>query len=318
MFTPDFFDYYKEITKELESRGASVSSILENYADKDPLYRFFWIKNKAARQAYAKRKLKKEIESLSFEPDIIFVIRGEALSTDVLDEIKERYPEAVYIMYQWDSVRNNPNALDIQGYFDRVLTFDPVDAKELGWIYRPLFFTDSKSVPYGERQYDMAFVGTLYYKRAELLKKLKALSDRKGYKIFDYLYSSKLVFYLHKYVMRDKRYRDISKDETKFKSLALSKTHEVYGNSRALIDYAADDQTGLTMRTIESIGYGCKLITNNKKVAEEPFYDPSNIYIYEIESFDGPDGFIQTDHISLDSDLFRYYSLSGWVDSIFG
>ncbi len=317
MFTPDFYDYYKLIEEELRSRGAFVYSVLENYADRDLLYRFFWIKNKKTRQSYAKRILEKDISSLNFVPDIIFVIRGEALSSDTLDLLKGKFPNARYIMYQWDSVRNNPNALDIAGYFEKVLTFDLVDAKEYGWKYRPLFYLGTGNKKYNERQYDMALIGTLYYKRAELLKKLKTTASKMGYKLFDYLYSPKIVFYLHKYLMRDKRYDDISKDEVKFSSLSLASVREVYKDVKCLVDYTADDQAGLTMRTIESIGYGCKLITNNKAVSETDFYDPSNILIYDINSFDIPDAFIKTEYVPISEEVFRYYSLSGWIDSIF-
>lgn len=316
MFTPDFYDYYKEITRELESRGASVHSVLENYADKDPLYRFFWLKNKYTRQLYAKRLLKKEIDSLADAPDIVLIIRGEALGDDIMVYLKSLFPKAVYIMYQWDSVKNNPNALEIEKYFDRILTFDPIDAKDYGWIYRPLFYLGTGNKKYDERKYDWTFISTLYYKRAKLFKILKAISVEKGYRYFDYLYSSKLVFYLHRYIMKDKRYIDITEEDVKFTSLDLGGLRAAYLDSKCLVDFASEDQTGLTMRTIESIGYGCKLITNNNTVLESDFYDPANILVYDIDDFSLPEEFLKTEYLPLSDELYRYYSLAGWVDTV--
>ncbi len=218
-------------------------------------------------------------------------------------------------MYQWDSVRNNTNALDIAPYFDRILTFDMKDAKDLGWIYRPLFFTNALAKE--KIEYDMAMVGTLYYKRAELLKKVKALCKEKGWKIFDYLYSQKIVYVLHKNIMKDKRYADISKDEVKFESLPSDKLKDIYSRTNILIDYAADDQAGLTMRTIESIGYRCKLVTNNKNVKTADFYSEDNIYIYDMDNFDIPDSFVESGYRELPENIYRKYTLAGWTDTIF-
>ena len=46
-------------------------------------------------------------------------------------------------MYQWDSIKNNPNALSISEEFDEVSTFDVEDSKKYGWKYRPLFYIKS-------------------------------------------------------------------------------------------------------------------------------------------------------------------------------
>ena len=161
-------------------------------------------------------------------------------------------------------------------------------------------------------------IGTLYYKRARLLKNLKEIASLKGYRVLDYLYSDKTVFYLHKYIMHDKRYADIEKEDVHFTSLSLERVREVYKDSKVLVDYSADDQTGLSMRTIESLGYGCKLVTNNKIIVETDFYNPGNIYIYDIDNFSIPDGFVKTPYVPLEDSMYRYYSLEGWVDTVFG
>ena len=126
-----------------------------------------------------------------------------------------------------------------------------------------------------------------------------------------------LFFYLHKYILHDKRYHDIDIKDVKFFPLSIRELHSLYASTKVLVDYSADDQSGLTMRTIESIGFGCKLITNNSRIVEADFYNPENIYVYDLENFNIPEGFIEHDYISPDDKILDYYCLEGWVNTLF-
>lgn len=317
LLAPEFYDYYKDIKRELERRESEVDVILDNFADKDIFYRLFWIKNDKLRYKYSQNYYIKRINLLDKDYDVILMIRGTAIDRNIIKLLKTRYKKAKLIMYQWDSIDNNKSCLEIAKYFDYAFTFDRNDADYLGWNYRPLFFGDEVRINDVNRKYDFALVGTLYYKRALLLKKVKEFSDRYGYSLFDYLVSPRLVFYLHKYIMHDSKYKDISKKEVKFKSLKREDLRETYCDSKILVDYAADNQEGLTMRSIESIGYGCKLITNNKSIMREDIYRFGNIYIYDLDLFDVPKSFIESPYNMVSNDVMHYYSISGWVDDIF-
>ena len=44
--------------------------------------------------------------------------------------MKNKFSGAKFIMYQWDSCSNSPNALEIAKYFDKIFTFDREDANK--------------------------------------------------------------------------------------------------------------------------------------------------------------------------------------------
>ena len=46
-----------------------------------------------------------------------------------------------------------------------------------------------------------------------------------------------------------------------------------------LIDYCLDPDSGLSLRAMESMFFGKKLVTNNKTVLDSDFYNPANIYV---------------------------------------
>lgn len=317
LLAPDFFGYYKEIEKNIVSRGWLVDTILENFVNQSYLYRFFYVKNSRAKIIYTNKYYVDRINNLKNTYDYVLVIRGEALTLKLLELLKKRNPNAQFIMYQWDSVRNNRNALLIKDAFERIYTFDIEDAKKYNWIYRPLFYIEEKKDSVEKKTIDFAFIGTLYYKRALLLKKLKKFCEKNGNTEYDYLFTPKLVYYLHRYIMHDKRYSILETSEVQFVPLGSQELVDRYKCSKILVDYTADDQTGLTMRTIESIGYHCKIITNNKKIQETDIYQYGNIYIYDLDNFDIPSDFIESGYKDLPGSVNHYYSLSGWVESIF-
>ena len=319
LFVPSFFDYYKAIISELKKMNVKqIDVVLENFVEKSLLYRFFVSKSEMAKKLYTQRYYKKRINELWHSYDYILVIRGEAISSNTLQLLKKKNPNAKFIMYQWDSVRNNPNCLKIQQSFDYIYTFDPEDAKKYNWRYRPLFFTkkerdDTKAI----KDIDFSMVGTLYYKRAMLFNKIREYCNAHQLFFLHHIYCPKFVFLLHKYVLRDKKYACITKDDVKFYPMDMQSLNEIYERSKILVDYTADDQTGLTMRTIECLGHRCKLITNNKNIIQEDIYKYGNIYVYDINNFNIPNDFIESNYMDLPEQLNNYYSLSGWIESIF-
>lgn len=64
-------------------------------------------------------------------------------------------------------------------------------------------------------------------------------------------------------------------------------------NSSAVFDYANHRQSGYTMRTIENLCAGRKIITNNPGIREEPFYTSDRIYILKNLDFTGVKEFLE-------------------------
>ena len=182
---PKYFGYEKIIENKLNELGFSVTLIYENIDEINILYRMMLRyfpndKDKILYNYYIKK-----INQLQF--DKVFVIRGSTLCQAVIDKIKLASPKAKFYMYQWDSVKNNKNAIGIAHNFEKILTFDIVDSDKYNWIYRPLFFI-KQSNRSGQRLYDLAYICSLHSQRLKLYNDLKAHFNKK--KIFFYMYSN--------------------------------------------------------------------------------------------------------------------------------
>lgn len=297
---PKYFGYEKHIKRILEDQF-DVVMIYENMDEVSIFYRFVYVYLKKAKDAIMTRYYKKNITG-GF--DVVFVIRGASLTADAMEYIKKTSPDAKYIMYQWDSVSYNEKALEIAKYFDKLATFDEGDAKELGWEYRPLFYV-SQSERNQVRKNDICFIGSLHSQRVKIYNYIKT-SDLKS---FMYLYSPITHFIKQKYLKRRKEFAEMSNKEIKTISISLEETQRVYADSDMVVDYTRDDQRGYTIRTIESIGHKCKLVTNNKKIRNADFYNEKNVYIYDINDLYIPDSFVKGEYEMLEESIYEKYSL---------
>lgn len=306
---PKYFGYEEYIKKVLDDQF-DVVMVYENMDEVSIYYRFVYVYLKKIKDAIMTRYYRKNITG---KFDVVFVIRGASLTVNALEYIKKTSPDAKYIMYQWDSVSYNKRALEIAGYFDKLATFDEDDAKKLRWKYRPLFYV-SKSERDGIRKNDVCFIGSLHSQRVKIYNYIKTSS----LKSFMYLYSPITHFIKQKYLKKRKEFVEMSNQEIKTTSISLEETQRVYANSDMVVDYTRDDQAGFTIRTIESIGHKCKLVTNNKRIRNADFYNENNVYIYDISDFCIPESFIEAQYEMLDESIYERYSLKNFLQELIG
>lgn len=63
------------------------------------------------------------------------------------------------------------------------------------------------------------------------------------------------------------------------KNVPYNEVLRYIANSKCLVEILQEGQTGMTLRAIEALFFKKKLITNNKYIANEPFYHRNNVYI---------------------------------------
>jgi len=318
LIIPLYYGYDKEIKNELESKGASVFVVYENLDDAYMRYKIIYRYLKPLKKAATERYYKSRLAALKILFDYVFVIRGSSLSEDIIAMIKTKTTgNCRYIMYQWDSIQNNLPAMPYVKHFDVVYTFDDNDAKVFGWKYLPLFFVDHLANLNTARSIDLSLVCTMHTRRFTLYKKLKLISEQNQWIMYSHIYMRRIAFLMNRYFLRKSIVEEAKLSDMKFHSLSLKETYELYQKSKVIVDYTQPTQTGFTMRTIEALGNGCKLITNNPLIKNADFYDPNNVLVYEGTDVEIPDWFIQTPYNMLDESIYQKYTLTHWVEELF-
>jgi len=315
LIMPFYFEYEKQIEKCLSRNGANVWSFNENI-NKNYINRFFSIYCKKVYKKAVNISYDKLLKNLPQHMDYVFIIKGSTITYNYVQKLKKIYCQAKFIMYQWDSVANYQKALELSKWCDYNFSFDPDDSIKYGWKYRALFFDPELCILDKEKRYDLTFICSLHSERAKLYRAIKNFSKEREYKFYGYLFTDKMSYFRQKYLNHNPKF-DVQINNLKFSPLSQRDISSIYDVSKCLVDYKFDNQMGLTMRSIESLGHSCKLLTNNHNIKKEDFYNPNNIYVYDMESIDIPEDFLLTEYESVDQHIYHKYSIQGWVEEIF-
>ena len=110
--------------------------------------------------------------------------------------------------------------------------------------------------------------------------------------------------------------KHIDKNDFSYISKKSSEIRDILLSSNVVVDIQHPRQTGLTMRTIEMLGLGKKLITTNADIRNYDFYNPRNILVIDRDNPVIDEDFIRTPYEEIDEDIRKRYSLEGFVREI--
>ena len=321
LFSPQFFGYGEAVADKIRSFGAEV-----DYYDERPGNDFMTKALIRINKSLLNRKIHKYYKSIISALrkdyyDYVLFLNLEAISEKDLIELKGTQPNASFIMYMWDSVKNKKHTASLLPYFDLKHTFDKDDSEYKDYEafnFRPLFFLDEyqnleKDVP---KEVDVLFVGTVHSDRYQLLIKIRSLCEEmKKRTDFFMFFQSKKLFYARK--ASDKSFSGAKISDFQFVSLTKEKLIHKLVRSKVVIDIQHPSQTGLTMRTIEMIGAKKKIITTNQRIKDYDFYNANNIHCIDRNKVELDSSFFETEYTDLDPQLYHRYSIDGWLEDVF-
>lgn len=240
------------------------------------------------------------------EYDFVVFIQCHHVSIEDMQLLRRTHPEAKFILYNWDSVTTHDFRPWIP-YFDRVATFDPVDADSTGSDYLPLFAArayfdvdDSR-----EKEFDLYFVGAIV-----TMNRFNALA-----KLYDYCCANDIRVHFHLrcsppirlMLWWNRRYLP----GLTLKSIGFSDIIDLIERSRGVFDFANHKQTGYTMRFIENMCADKKVITENGRVLHEDFYSEDRFLVIRDLDFSGMKAFLDRP-VSSQFDKERF-SIDSWA-----
>jgi hypothetical protein len=266
------------------------------------------------------RAVKKHYQSIldsteSRQPDIWLFIKGELIPQWFLKVLKQRNRNVKLILYSADSAANNRALPAKKDWFDKTATFDHLDAKNYHLTHQTLFFDpffSTHSKPWQSRKYDICFLGTLHSDRQNVVAKIEEQTKGKLFNIFYYSHGWLVSLYLQRFGLR------FNKSQLKYISRKAKSREEIRQNfldSKVLIDVHHPGQNGLTLRTIEGLAAGCKLITTNSDIKQYPFYNKRNILIIDRKNPKIPEWFLDQEPVDLTKRLLPL-RLDNWLKEL--
>lgn len=306
-----FYDYETAIKEGLERYGASVTYF--NSAMRPYYYRLLLrLHLPGAAHYFLQRLQRKKIKKLPGQHHIVFILKGEGLEQFHVDCLRKANPQARFIVYLWDSLVRHENREMLLKNFPVIWSFDRMDCEKCSQLkFRPLFYRD---IPLpASKKYALSFVGWMHSDRLQIVRKLATRFKEEGKPYFFKLYIGKFSWWIKRYLMRTLLASD--RELLITEPISYAGYQEVVARSYAILDIAHPLQSGLTMRTIETLAAGCHVYTTNADIARYPEINPGSYTVmdrYAICSLPTQEGsYKQPD------DFYTYFSLDGFINQVF-
>ena len=190
-------------------------------------------------------------------------------------------------MYFWNKI-NKDNEHLLKKDIDRFYTFDLDDVNKYGIRYNSQFYTKKIKIKEKKEKYDVCFLGRDKGRKEEI-DKIKSEFEKRSIK------SNIRVINNEKQFMPYRKYL------------------KMIENSKCILDIVSNNQTGVSLRAMESLFFKKKLITNNKSIVKYDFYNQNNVFIIGIDKCDTINSFINSDYKSIDDKIVSNYDFENWL-----
>lgn len=307
----DYHTYTRSIITEMERFGASVT-----YVDIQPRNLLFKSLRTVAGAAY-ERFLSRHLElavrrSRGTSYDKVIFLQAHQMGVENLARLRDLQKQAEFVLYNWDSLSNH-DYLQQAPFFDRVLTFDKRDASNHGFTYLPLFCQRGMQGLRRDRAHEntIFMVGNIVKLRRYLaVNEFRRYCSESGCVFNQHLKISPPVWL--SFVRQG-----VFPQGTTLRAISAHAFRNMVELSCAAFDYSNHDQSGQTMRVMESLCAGKKIITNSAWVKTEPFYTKDRIHVFNGLDFSGVAEFL-AEPLEDKNSTFPEYYIQSFVRTLIG
>ncbi len=255
---------------------------------------------------------KKLAENISKEKDsdILLIVYDRSflsLNEQFINYLRKRFTK-IKIVYLFTNIVKYSGAQEfnfvekLNRVYDLVYAFDPDDAIKYNFQYSPLIYS-MNDVKHEDTKQQVFYVGKAKDRLEMILKcyeKFNEIGIDTNFSIFGVSDNEK------KYDENIKYNKYISYDE------CLKHINE----SSCLLDIIQGDSAGYTIKTCEAIYYDKLLITTNKNIVNEPFYDSRYILVIDNAEDIKKDFFDNKKVVKYSKEAKDYFSAKTFMEKV--
>ena len=232
---------------------------------------------------------------------IVFDTRTPA---SYIEKLRHIYPEKEIVFWFWNPVNdNNRVILDRVRKIVPVWSYSPDDCRQYDLKYNTQFYFDSlipEQFPETHNAVPKAFfLGRSKSARAHVLDRIISELQENGVEVES--------------IITKPRHKDFRQQLFREKLIPYSTVLEKTRNADILIDCYGRDRAGCSLRVMEAMFFGKKLITDNLALAEYDFYDSHNIYITGKDNRSLKE-FIEVPVRPVPEEIRNRYRFSAWLE----
>lgn len=285
-------DLWNYMLDGLEIKGVSLNHLNSFCSIFNRLVRIFVSKTCLLPSLFFNGILKNALNYLNTNDSLLVC---DYMSIPLLSAISFYTPKDVKkFLWLWNKVDSMDRIRNKKVYFEKIKsmgfeirTFDPDDAEKYGFVYMNQFYRmDSPKASREENEYDFYFIG---------------FKKNRGH----------LIEYVKQNLEAYRNYFKIV--ESPNEMISYRSNVEYAKKSKCLVEILNGNQIGLTLRPLEALALGKKLITNNRLISKYDFYNPNNIFIIDERPWNEIDLFLKSQTIPLDENIKKKYCVKNWL-----
>ena len=211
-------------------------------------------------------------------------------------------------IWLWNPIRSYRNSWPSRWFYKwclqragvRACTFDPEDARQNKLELVPQVFR-RPSDEVTPTDIDVYFVGIDKGRLAEL-KQWRERFEQQGLRS-------------HFHIVPDKRKEYAAKDLSLLTPtwMPYPENLQIVRRSRCMLELLQGTQSGPTIRCMEALFFGRKLMTNNASMTKEPFYHPSQIFIIGRDKPEDLPAFLNQPIAPARDELLNLHEIRSWL-----
>lgn len=238
----------------------------------------------------------------------VVIIHASKMKDKVVKYIRYHFPHKRIIFWYWNPVVKTLVPDSTIKKLCECWTFDPEDAKKYGLkLNTQFYFRSLVSVSKNEnaKQLGVYFVGKDKGRYAVLRSIEKQLHRQNVSTLFTITPDSKNNSVLKFVQSNRKEYSDFISYECVLENIK---------RSTAILDVVSDNQSGLTLRPLEALFFGKKLITNDASIKKCDFYTKDSVFVLGQDDINNLTAFLCNNNkrSSRDKYIKKYDALS-WL-----
>lgn len=199
---------------------------------------------------------------------VLFDSSPHALDAEFLAQLRRRRPEARLVGVVYNVLVEPGRAEFFQHHYDAVFSFDPRDAHLHGFRHFEGIYSDAGPLAGHVDAYDVIFVGLDKGRLDMLLEIYRTLTEA----------SLRCRFHVttdRQDVMSEGGFL-VSKDR-----LSYSESTALARSSRCILDLVPAYQTGLSLRCVEAVVFGTRLLSNSTALKHTQWFERAAVSVFE-------------------------------------
>ncbi|MBR5203559.1 MAG: hypothetical protein IKW45_09885 [Clostridia bacterium] len=214
--------------------------------------------------------------------------------------LRKNKPDADIVFWYWNIAKNTVSPDTIKPEWCRKWSFARLDCKKYGMEFNPLPYFNELVLEPQEKKYDIIFVGKDKGRLPALLE-FKQTFDKMNLK-------TKFI------ISPTNRY---TKHPEYSPSIKYMESVQLGMQSKAILDYIEINNSGQSIRVIESLFQKEKIITNSILISDYDFYCPENIFILGQDKLEDLPSFLNTPYKEIDPAIVKQYDFDCVIKRFF-